>query len=70
MATVSVLEHVTNISVGEVGVETGLVISDFLLSGHIVVVKSRLVDEALVEKSFKEKVEIGHETCIVTVLVL
>jgi hypothetical protein len=70
VATISVLEHVAHISVGKVGVETSLVIGDFLLSGHIVVVESGLINKALVEKSLEEEVEIGHEASVVTVLVL
>mgnify|MGYP006081713865 CR=1 FL=1 len=65
-----VLEQVTDITLVEVRVKTAFKISDFLLSDGIIVVVSGLIDEALVEQSLQENVEIGHEASVVAKLVL
>lgn len=65
-----VLEQVTDIALVEIGDETGLDIRDFLLGDGVFVVVGGLVDEALVEESFKENVEVAHEAGVVAELVL
>jgi len=65
-----VLEQVADIALVEVGVETGFNIRDFLLGDGVFVVVGGLVNEALVEKSFQENIEVAHEAGVVAELVL
>ena len=65
-----VVEESLHISRGEVTGQTLLLILDFRSGELIVVVKSRVVEELLVEDRLEEELEVGHEAGIVTVLVL
>ena len=65
-----ILQKVLDISHGEVADETVLNILNFLRDNLILVVVGGLGDESLVKDTFKEKIEIRHESGIVTELVL
>ena len=65
-----VLKQVLNISVGEFSVETSLHVGDFSGNDNIIIVEGGLVEESFIEHTFEEQVEVGHESCVITVLVL
>ena len=66
----SILVKVTDISFGELTSETGFVILNFEASEFIIVVKNGLLNELRVKHTFKEDIEVGHESGMVTELVL
>ena len=65
-----VLEQVLDIILGEITVETELHVFDFLGNSGVIVIEGRLIDESFVEDTLKEEIEVGHESCVISVLVL
>ena len=65
-----VLKQVLDIVLGELSVQTQLHILDFLSDSWVIVVNGRLIDESLVEHTLEEQIEVGHESCVVSILVL
>ena len=65
-----VLNEILDIILGELAVKTLLHVFDFLCLNWVVVVRCGLVDKSLVERTLEEKVEVGHESRIVTIFVL
>lgn len=65
-----VLNEILDIILGEFAVKTLLHVFDFLCLNWVVVVRCGLVDESLVKRTLEEKVEVGHESRIVTIFVL
>ena len=65
-----VLQEVLDIVFGEVSRQTFLHIVNFLLLDDVVVVHGGLIDESLIEHGVEQQIEVGHESSIVTVLVL
>jgi hypothetical protein len=66
----SILVQVAYISFGELTSETGFVILNFEASELVIVVENGLLNELRVEHTFKENIEIRHESGMVTELVL
>ena len=64
-----VLQEVSNIILSELTVETKLHILDFLGNRWIIVIESGLVDESFVQNTLEEKIEVRHESSVVSVLV-
>lgn len=67
---VSVSVEVTHVSLGRLSGKTGLDVLDFERGHGIVVVEGRLINEALVEHSLEEELEVAHESGMVSHLVL
>jgi len=67
---VRVLDKVGDIRRSKFSVQSLFHIFDFSGNNLIIVVKSGVFDELLVEHTFQEEVEIRHESGIVTILVL
>ena len=65
-----VLHEILDIVLGELTVETLLHILDFLGFDWVLIVSSGLINKSLVECTLQKKVEVGHESGIVAVLVL
>ena len=66
----SVFVQVAYISFGELTSETGFVILNFEASELVIVVENGLLNELRVKHTFKENIEIRHESGMVTELVL
>ena len=65
-----ILDKVLDIVFGELSIETLLHILDFLGLDWVIIVGGGLVDELLVKCTLQEKVEVGHESGVVTILIL
>ena len=66
----SIFDEVFDIIFCEFAVETLLHIFDFLRLDVVIVVERGLVNELLIKGTFQKKVEVGHASGIVAVLVL
>ena len=66
----SVFVQVAYISFGELTSETGFVILNFEASELVIVIENGLLNELRVKHTFKENIEIRHESGMVTELVL
>ena len=65
-----ILEKILDIVFSEFSIKTKLHIFDFFGNDWVIIVSGRLIDESLIENTLEQQVEIGHKSCIVTVLVL
>ena len=66
----SIFVEIAHISFGELTSETSFVIFDFEASELIIVVEDGLLNELRVKHTFKENIEIRHESGMVTELIL
>lgn len=65
-----ILQEVSDIVLSELAVETELHILDFLSDRWVIVVEGGLIDESFVQDTLEEEIEVGHESSVVSVLVL
>ena len=68
--TSGVLVQVTVIRRSEISGKTSLGILDFLSDESIIVVEGGLINESFVEGSLQKEIEVGHNTGVVSELVL
>ena len=64
-----IFSKVLNISFWEFSTQTTFHVFDFLGNTWVFLIESGLINKSLVQKTFKEKIEIRHESSIVTILV-
>ena len=65
-----VFNEILDIILGELSIETLFHILNFLCLDWVIIIGCGLINKSLVKSRLEEKIEVGHESSIVTILVL